>query len=430
MKSNTDAIFQQVLVNIKPSPEEAASFQGTVDGFLRKLNAALRPLHAKALLGGSGAKGTWLRGAHDADIFVLFDFQKYAKRSHLLADILEKPLKKLFKSYERLHGSRDYFQILAGGYVFELIPILQIQKAAEALNITDISPLHADWVTKNSDGKLRDDIRLAKQFCRAQKCYGAESYIRGFSGYVLEVLAIHFGGFLPLLQNIIRWDEKKEKEVIDIMKYYGGKKEAFKEMNQSKLGSPFILIDPTDRTRNAAAALSYEKFALFKKKAKEFLESPNAKFFEKEKITGEILKCRYPNSTVAHLVLSSLKGKEDVAGAKLLQAFEALKKKLRPFVLLSADWDWDKHEYAEFWLVLEKKEIEPFEMRAGPPLKLKKYVEQFKKKHAKHEVFEKEGKIWAKVPRKNNKIAAFVGEILDQMEIKEKFEKIIKKEII
>ena len=76
--------------------------------------------------------------------------------------------------------------------------MLNIKKGSDALNVTDFSPLHVDWVNKNVK-RLRDDIRLAKRFCKVNKLYGAESYIRGFSGYALELLISYYGGFLRFL---------------------------------------------------------------------------------------------------------------------------------------------------------------------------------------------------------------------------------------
>ncbi len=57
-----------------------------------------------------------------------------------------------------MHGSRDYFQIKEKGFTFEVVPILKIKDAKEAMNITDVSPLHAAWVKKHK--KFADDIAL------------------------------------------------------------------------------------------------------------------------------------------------------------------------------------------------------------------------------------------------------------------------------
>src|SRR3989338_691911 len=161
-------VLTNVLGLIKPTKKEEEEVRENVDDILSKINKNLK--NARAILGGSGEKGTWLKEAHDADIFVLFDYKKYKDKSDKLSDMLEKHLKNKFSKIIRLHGSRDYFQIKQKGFTFEIIPILAIKKAEQAKNITDISPLHSLWVKKHK--KLADDMRLAKQFCKAADVYG------------------------------------------------------------------------------------------------------------------------------------------------------------------------------------------------------------------------------------------------------------------
>src|SRR3989344_7885958 len=146
-------IFAQALKGIKPSKEEEKKVMSTINEVLAKINKSLKP--SKAILGGSGAKGTWLKNAYDADIFVQFPYKAYMDKSARLSDILEKALKKSFV-VERLHGSRDYFRIRKKEFTFEVIPILAIRKAEQAVNITDVSPLHAKYV--KAFGKYADDI--------------------------------------------------------------------------------------------------------------------------------------------------------------------------------------------------------------------------------------------------------------------------------
>ena len=140
-------ILDKVLKKIKPSATENKQLQKNTLQFLKLLNSKLK--EAKAILGGSGEKDTWLSGSYDIDIFVQFDYKKYKDKSDQLAEILENTALKQFPKRQRLHGSRDYFQINYNGFLFEVVPILKINKAEEAINITDISPLHADWVNKN-----------------------------------------------------------------------------------------------------------------------------------------------------------------------------------------------------------------------------------------------------------------------------------------
>src|SRR3989338_8070005 len=185
-KNSAKFDLKPVLRKIKPGKDEQKKFSTATASFLKSLNAALGK-DGTALLGGSGAKGTWLSGSHDMDVFVAFDYKKYADHSSELSGLLEKGLKKAFPKtgIDRLHGIRDYFQLSYQSLMFEIVPILKINKAEEARNITDISPLHSAWVNKHA-AKVKDDIRLLKQFCKANNMYGAESYIGGFSGYVLE----------------------------------------------------------------------------------------------------------------------------------------------------------------------------------------------------------------------------------------------------
>ena len=168
-------MLNETLKHVKPSKQE----EKEVNEKTREIILELNKLKLNAVLGGSVAKGTWLRGNHDFDIFIKF------KKGKDISKKVEKKLKKKFKVI-KVHGSRDYFRIKRDNFTFEIVPILDIRKASEAENITDVSPLHTKWVQKHK--KYIDEIRLAKAFARAQKVYGAESYIRGFSGYVLEIL--------------------------------------------------------------------------------------------------------------------------------------------------------------------------------------------------------------------------------------------------
>lgn len=409
----------EVLVGIKPTKEEEREVQARIAAFLVNLNKTLGD--ACAVLGGSGAKGTWLRGQHDADVFVLFPYEKYREKSQQLADILEQRLRKTVKNYERLHGSRDYFRVRQDGFFYEIIPILEIVKARDAVNITDVSPLHAAWVKKNSTEKIRDDIRLAKAFCKAQRCYGAESYIRGFSGYVLEVLTIYYGGFEKLLRNALRWEEK---QIVDAGRLYGKKENVWLVVNEAKLHSPLIVIDPVDKSRNAAAALSKEKWLLFKEKAAAFLRKPNARLFEKEEVTFETLQKKKKKNHLVWVGVEHFAGKEDVVGARLLLAFEFLKKRLEEFVVVDAGWEWDKKESAALWFVMKKNEREKFELRKGPPLDLVQHAKEFKKKHKQTMV--KKKVVWAKVPVKEYRLEEFVKVMVKEGYFKEKV-RVVKK---
>ena len=368
-------LLSEVIEAIKPDEKYQKEILGKANDIIRKINKNLRD--AKAILGGSGAKETWLK-TFDADIFVKFNYPKYEDKSDELSGVMEKALKKIYPKIARLHGSRDYFQIKDGKFTFEIIPILDIRKAEEAKNITDVSPLHSKFVLKHK--KMADEIRLTKQFCKANNIYGAESYMRGFSGYICEILTIHYGSFLSLVKNAAKW---KDKVVIDIKKYYKAR-DIFKEMNKSKLASPLVVIDPVQKDRNAAAALSMEKFYLFKKKSTEFIKSPSKEFFEIREFNISILKEKFRKEKLILLEVFPLKRKEDISGAKLLKAFEFLKKELgkNDFGIIESNWHWDK-KAAYFYFAFENRLLPETKEIAGPPVRIKFHYDKFMKKHKK-----------------------------------------------
>ncbi len=394
-------VLKKVLEKIKPSREEEQKVRKVVKEILNKISIK----DAKPVLGGSGEKGTWLRGTHDIDIYVKFNPKKYENGE--ISQILKKALKKSFGKAETLHGSRDYYRVYKEGYTIEIVPILNIKKVTEAQNITDVSPFHAEWVKKHKKG---DEIRLAKAFCRAQGCYGAESYIQGFSGYVLEILVIHYKSFENFIKNVARWGRKE---------YVDHEKHGVK-LNKAKTYSPLILIDPVQADRNAAAALSKEKYEKLIQAAQKFLHKPIEEMFEKKEITLEELKKKAENKKLILLEVTPLRGKEDVVGAKLMKALEYLRKQLtlEGFKIYDHNWKWEKK--ALFWLVLDKEDLPEFKEHQGPKLGQKKHVENFKQKNKNYEIYEKNGRVYSKMPRTYRKPEELIKKLVNDQNFKDK----------
>lgn len=412
-------LLKEVLKQIKPTQEEEREVAKKIELLLKKLNPNLN--NAEAILGGSGAKGTWLAGAHDVDIYVCFNYERYKEKSAQLADILEKVLKKLFPTLTRLHGSRDYFQVKEDRFTFEIIPILKIEKAEQALNITDISPLHVKWV--KSHPEYNDEIRLTKQFCKANNVYGAESYIRGFSGYDCEVLAIYFKGFLQLAEMASEWSEKV---ILDPENYYKDEKEVIQNLNVSKIVSPLIIVDPVQKDRNVAAALNEEKFKLFKDACRKFIEKPSADFFRMQKITIEHIRQRAEGNKLIIIEVSSLKGKEDVIGSKLFKAHEYIlnQMQLNDFKIIEKGWTWDKESKAVFWYILDKKQLKPYKKWMGPPIKAAAHVKEFRKVHKGEKVYTEKNRVCADIKRKFTEPEQFIKHLIKEKYIKERVKEI------
>ena len=379
------SLLKEVLKDSTPSKDERAETLLIVNTFLKQLNQSLKKnkCSAVAVLGGSYAKDTWLKGDYDVDVFVRFAL-KHKKDD--LSNMLAKALKPW--RAERIHGSRDYFWVRMKQFRFEIVPVLAIKKAADAENVTDFSPMHVTWVNKNGK-KYKNDIRLFKKFCKGQVVYGAESYIRGFSGHVADILVLYYKGFLPTLKAVAKW---KPKTVVDYYHHYD--KKAVFVLNQSKIQGPLIVVDPVQKDRNAAAALVQTKYDAIVTGAQKFLRKPSKDFFvEKEVDLGKLAK----KGHLLQACVKAPKGKEDVVGTKILQSFEYVKRYLKDFGIVASGWRWDKETQAELWYVVKKKSLPATMDRAGPPLKMKNAVVQFKKAHKNVSV--KGGKVVAKIKR-------------------------------
>jgi len=366
MKIN--AVLKKALENVEPSKEEIKEIEASLKKIKEKIskNLKVQKIKAEIFVGGSFAKNTLIRkDKYDIDLYVRFD-KKYKDKN--LSSLTKKALKG-FKVQE-VHGSRDYFRVKVNkGLYFEIIPVLKINKPQEAENITDLSYSHVNYIKKKiKSKKLIDDIRLAKAFCYANKCYGAESYIKGFSGYGLELLIYHYKGFVKFLKAMTKI---KYQEIIDIEKHHKNKKLILMNLNASKLNSPIILIDPTFKNRNALSALNHGTFRRFQQSAKKFLKSPSIKSFNLENLDFDLLKSIAKKKKLDFVVveIKTTKQEGDIAGSKLLKVHNHLKREIKEYFIMKNDeFEYTGEKTAKcFFAVQPKKEI----IFSGPSIKNK-----------------------------------------------------------
>jgi tRNA nucleotidyltransferase (CCA-adding enzyme) len=381
------SICSTVLAGITPDRSIISSADRMVKTINTKLKA--KSIGASAMLGGSMAKGTFLKSDHDVDIFVRFN---YDYKDHDISTILEGILP---NDAERIHGSRDYFQYRFADLDFEIVPVLAVTDYKKAVNVTDMSPLHVGWVKKRTakNPELLNEIMLLKQFCKASAVYGAESYINGFSGHVIDILVIYYGSFLKTLIATTTW---KSTTIIDPEKHL---KDPLMDLNKSKLQSPLIVVDPIQKDRNAAAAISKEKYGLFMQKAREFLEHPSAEKFNKIVITKTQLIQRKEQckNWFIFLEIDPVEQKKDVAGTKVLHIYLYLKKNLanHEFKIIDADWFFSTPSL--IWFEVQKEKLSESVEWEGPPVKAKNYYNAFIKKH--QGTYIKNNRVYAKLKR-------------------------------
>jgi len=394
-----DLILREVLERVEPPKEDLDFIKGKLKEFLKRLNSKINSskLDIEVFIGGSYAKKTLIKKyKYDIDIFLRFG------KNHK-GDISESTKKLLgnFKEVFLVHGSRDYFNIkISPSAFFEIVPVARVKNPSEAENITDLSFSHVKYINKKiKNKKILDDIRIAKAFCHANNCYGAESYIRGFSGYGLELLVYHYKGFLKFIRAIAK-SKPKEKIIIDIEKQHKNKSSILLDLNESKLQSPIILIDPTYKQRNVLAALSDKTFERFRKECQKFLKSPSIESFEESEIDLEQIK-NHANKNKQEFILleaKTTKPEGDVAGSKLLKFYNHLEGEISNFFeIKNKGFDYNDQKSAKyFFVVKQKKEI----LIKGPFSEDKINVQKFKKKHK--STFVKDKKVCAKVKVNSN----------------------------
>src|SRR3989344_2645236 len=143
-----------IISKLKPSKEEKEFVEKITKEVFQKLK---KIKSINFIVGGSISKDTWLKGTNEIDIFAKFNYNKFRDKNDKISGLLYKELKKFFK-VNIVHGSRDYFHVNYKEYIFEIVPILDIKDPRQALNVTDISPLHINFVKKFP--KVKDDFRL------------------------------------------------------------------------------------------------------------------------------------------------------------------------------------------------------------------------------------------------------------------------------
>lgn len=424
--NRTKVILNRVLQDIQPKKGELEAINKAVKEFILLLRKELKKqkIASETFIGGSLAKGTLLkRDRYDVDIFVRFNYRRYSSEEDRLSRTLEKILRKVFLKFRgmkenskyrfrKVHGSRDYFQVdfynkrIRLPILLEIIPVLAVNKPSKARNVTDLSFFHVNYIKKQIIGKkgISNDILLAKSFCYANNCYGAESHIRGLSGYALEVLVVYYGSFLKFTNAVVLWEDSFKlgrKIIIDPARKYRKTADVLLELNESKLISPIVVIDPTYPIRNISAAVSPETFKRLIEACRRFRRKPSMECFKKQEVDIKKLRetARRKKAWFCVIEARTNKTKEDIAASKSLKFFNFLVYLLEKndFKIILKEIKFEKQKSSLF-LIYKKPPAKAKVLIEGPPAKLTEHVNKFKKKYKK--TFSRQGKVCAYEKRK------------------------------
>lgn len=415
-------IFGEILSKVKPEKRYVDTFLSEVNRVASWFNTAIRSenLVAECTKGGSVAKGTFLKGDHDVDLFVKFSKEYDSnKLADLLEHIIELVSKKLKFKYKKVHGSRDYFQFVYRDISFEVVPVLKIFNVIEAENVTDASPLHVGFVKKQISKKplIADQIRLTKQFCKAAGVYGAESYIKGLSGHSIDLLICFYGSFINFISSTKYWNDRV---IIDVE---GKLKDPLKDLNPAKTKSPIILIDPVDNSRNATAALSKEKFELLKTKAQDFINNPSIEFFKVKKIDLKEIKNNYKKDWgIFFSIEPIINNSQDIQGTAILKAYEFLIRNLKKhdFKVIDRGFDFD-----HIYIIIKREALSDYVTHRGPPKRQRTACKEFIAKYkGRKKIFDKDHRLYVRLKRKHNEPMTLINKLIKDEYVTSRIKKI------
>ena len=307
----------EILSEIKPTVEEceiilanAKELQGITERYLEE-----KDIDAKVLFAGSIGKDTYLRNP-DIDMFIMFPEETSAQEMERLGIEVGMAILNGHKSF----SEHPYISGIFKGMEVDMVPCFAVSTAEKIKSSVDRTPFHARYILENSDAQMRDEMRLMKRFMKGIGTYGAEPHVRGFSGYLCEIITLYYGGFLNALKAATEWKEGVK------LNFGNG------EGNFSR--AAMIFYDPVDGRRNVASAVHVDTLSRFITAARRYLEKPSKKFFFPngraafdQKEIRERLSLR--DSTLISISFERPKVLDDILHAQMWKTEAAIDKRLQ-----------------------------------------------------------------------------------------------------
>jgi len=377
-------VLKSVLKKIVPSKIEKQQLMKFVDEVMGIANEVSREFAAIPMLAGSVTRDTWLPGKKEIDVFVLFPKTLERKRLEEHGLLLGKKIaEKLNAEYSIEFAEHPYVRIKKGEYTADIVPCYKIDEGEKIKSAVDRTPFHVRYLEKKFHPMLADQARLLKQFMRANDIYGADTKIQGFSGYLCELLILEYGSFIKVLENAIKWNPGF---VIDIEGFYN--KDEYTKLRKKFKGQALIVIDPVDKNRNVAAAVSTENFFRFKKLAKEFLDNPREDlFFEREEgpisEAELVLKLLKRRTELILIVFEPPKVVPDVLWPQLRAMARRMESILAEysFVVMNKGTYTNEKDLAIVALEMQVSKLPKIEKKIGPPVFAIKNAKDFVNKY-------------------------------------------------
>ena len=329
---------------------------------LVKEQAAKYPEVIGVELGGSYAKGTWLSGKVDLDIFVKLKKDTDEKRFEVVGKEIGFNSLRKFKPYVR-YSEHPYVEAIIGDTRVNVVPCYDVE-AGQWKSAADRSSFHTRYILQSLDQSKKDEVRLLKKFLIGIGIYGAEIAKEGFGGYVAEVLVQHYGSFLGVLEAASNFTQH---QVIG--------------NPTKKFETALIIIDPVDSNRNLGTAISAESVGKFILASRNFLKKPSLSFFRVK--PRQLNRKNLQNTIIVRF--NYKKRSPDIVWGQIKRASNAVSGQLRlaGFEVLRSSSVTDEKSEAALLFLLRSLKIEKHMIKKGPDIFKRKESENYIVKNSK-----------------------------------------------
>jgi len=381
MSFTVEEVCRKVLKKTTPSRQEKRRVLEMAEKLEEKVRAASKQagIAAEVRVEGSVAKDTWLREKPDIDIFmqvpVTLPREAFGKVCLQIA-------RRATEGHEQIErfAEHPYLESWVNKIRVNIVPCYKVEKG-EWLSATDRTPFHTDYVKPLLNDRLREQVRLLKRFMKGIGVYGAEIRVGGFSGYLCELITLHYKSFVDVLRSIVNW---KESRIVDYEGYYKGREREARKIFEE----PLIVVDPIDKGRNAAAAVRKQKLDELIVASRAFFRNPHLKFFYPQETTAYTTKklvktITTRGSIIVFIKIGEVKTVPDILWGQLYKSQKALRKMVQQHnfkIIRDCVWS-DEKDFNIFIFEVEQRFLPLIKRHLGPPIGKRKECDTFLQKH-------------------------------------------------
>ena len=355
--------------------------------------ASYHQIPLEVRLVGSVAKDTYV-GEPDIDVFILFP-------EDTPRDVLQKvglSIGRKVVGGEERYAEHPYIHGLFQRFQVDLVPCYLLADALHIKSAVDRTPFHTDFILSNLRSEQHDQVRLLKQFLKGVGVYGADAKVCGFSGYLAELLVLKYGDFQGAISAGSSWNAGM------VLTLNGESETSFR--------SPLVFIDPVDRNRNVASALSMDAFATFVRACVEYGKNKDRRFFFPDPaIPLEMDEIRKRLSRLGTRVVTVRTRRPDLTDDNLYpqvqRSGEGLIGLLDQFEFKVVDHAYRVGEDISFIMMLENDKLSDCTLHLGPPVWVnnsEKFLDRWQKEGASRP-FIKDGR-WVVMAEREHPYAA------------------------